>query len=111
MSKCVGWGASCESKSTLEALHLPWRSELVAVEGTTREVLKGSGHGEPGYKLTCEVFGAYIPEECTGSPVLTTTNGASGVTATFLASEKVKCEAVSKAIYTGTLEDTQTIEA
>ena len=106
-STCVGV-KTCENGSTVEALNLPWHTELVTVEGVTREVLTGTGHGEPGYKLACKYEGIILYEsKCTASALnMTTTNGASGVTAKFLGTEKLSCGGAS----IGTLEGTQTIE-
>lgn len=82
---------------------MPWSSELLTVAGAVRDQLVGSGNGQAGFELACGSNG--VSDLCT-NPVLTTTNTTSGVTATFLASEKVTCE-----VGTGTFEGTQTIEA
>jgi hypothetical protein len=101
----------CESghEVTVEALHLPWHTELVATEGSLREVLTSGGKGAPGFKLKCRALGVQLQDECTGTLSASTTNNASGVTAAFSASEKFSC--TSGGAGSGTLEGSQTIEA
>jgi hypothetical protein len=112
MSKCVAV-APCEASSStsLEALDLPWHTELVAIEGATRYVLAGSGHGEPEVRMKCKWLGFLLTDECRASALnMTTTNGTSGVTATFITSEKLTCNGRTSPNH-GTLEGTQTITA
>jgi hypothetical protein len=112
MSKCVAV-APCEASSStsLEALDLPWHTELVAIEGATHYVLAGSGHGEPEVRMKCKWLGSLLTDECRASALnMTTTNGTSGVTATFITSEKLTCNGRTSPNH-GTLEGTQTITA
>jgi hypothetical protein len=94
ITKCStgGWleGRTCESGSeTVEATNLPWRAELVTIEGATREVLTGEGKGTPAFKWKCKVSGHSEEIKCEGAVSVTVTNGPSGVTAAFIASEKL----------------------
>ncbi len=108
-SKCVSLKICESSGITMEAVHLPWHAEVITIEGATRYVLTSGGHGEPGYKMGCKVLGLVVTSECTASTLSTsTTNGSSGLTATFLASEKLACNGKARV---GTLEGTQTITA
>ncbi|HEY3828022.1 MAG TPA: hypothetical protein VGL57_02385 [Solirubrobacteraceae bacterium] len=116
-SNCTGTflGNACTSPVFVEAVHLPWRTELVTVGGVTRDVMVNSGSGAPGYKMECyeKKFEVHATDTCTGSPSLSTANGASGVTATFT-SEKLNCVSQGsgeKGNLTGILEGVQTIEA
>lgn len=102
---------SCKSgKIEVKALNLPWRVELVEVEGTTRIALTGSGKGAAGFKMECEskFGGAKASFECTGAPVGSTTNVTAGITETLLASEKLAC---GSELNKGKLEGSQTITA
>ncbi len=108
-SKCVSLKICESSGITVEAVHLPWHAEVITIEGATHYVLTSGGHGEPGYKMGCKVLGVAVTSECTASTLSTsTTNGSSGLTATFLASEKLTCNGAARV---GTLEGTQTITA
>jgi hypothetical protein len=105
-SKCAAVSGSCEASRsvTAEAVHLPWRSELVTVEGTTRMKLVSSGKGTPGFKYECKVLGVPFKDECTGPISATTTNVAGGVTATLSSSEKLSCDG---GVAQGSLEGVQ----
>ncbi len=41
---------------TVEAVHLPWKTELTEIGGEPRDTLKSGGTGLPGYKSTCTVI-------------------------------------------------------
>ncbi|HEY3830405.1 MAG TPA: hypothetical protein VGL57_14525 [Solirubrobacteraceae bacterium] len=108
MSKCVGL-KTCESGSTLTALGLPWRTELAVVEGVTRDVVKNALEHPVGYSISCNTALGKLTEECTATELDTTTaNGAGGVTATFLASQKLKC---GTRVGAGVLEGAQAVGA
>ena len=82
-SKCVAArGKHCESEEAIEALNLPWHTELVFSEGKTIEAIASGGKGTPGLKLKCKASGEKFADEC---PVARPTmkNGESGVGATF----------------------------
>jgi hypothetical protein len=110
MSNCAPVsGAKCEAggSSTLEALHLSWRSELFTSEGVVRDVFVGTGKGIPGFKLKCKVSGVNITEECLVVPATTMTNVGNGVTAKFSNKEKFTC--VGGHASAGELEGSQEI--
>ena len=108
-SHCTSKG-SCESQ-TVEAVDLPWHSELSISEGggTTQDVITGAGKGEPGYKSTCVVFGIKVIETCK-APTLSigVENVTSGVRGTF-DGKKLNCSRGGEG--EGSLEGTQFIEA
>jgi hypothetical protein len=87
----------CEDKPAhpagIEAVHLPWRTELVAVGKTVHERIVSGGSGAPELKLTCwlEFFGTYGEEKCVGTLGASVTNIESGVTTAFEAGEKLLC--------------------
>jgi hypothetical protein len=111
-SKCAA-GTGCE-KSTVEreptivALHLPWNTELVTVEGQPREVAVNGGSGTPGFEVICWELGTRTHDPCLGTINLTTKNVTGGVSGTFGAGEKLKCE---QGTNSGSLEGTQSIKA
>jgi hypothetical protein len=54
----------CGGTPTAEPVDLPWKT-LVYLEGsTTRDILSGTTHGEPGYIVHCTVAGLKIADEC-----------------------------------------------
>jgi hypothetical protein len=57
-SKCqkVTGPPSCEAGVAIEALHLPWTTELAFEEGAVREHYQNSGKGTPELVLKCEEF-------------------------------------------------------
>jgi hypothetical protein len=86
-SKCVKTsGGRCESAEAIEALNLPWHTELVFSEGKTREVITSGGKGTPGFKLKCKAAGETIADECpVASPTMKNTeNGVSETFGSFL---------------------------
>jgi hypothetical protein len=54
-SGCKVVKGTCGSP-TVEAIHLPWKTELTEIGGEVRDVLKSGGTGLPGYKSTCTVI-------------------------------------------------------
>ncbi|HEY3830592.1 MAG TPA: hypothetical protein VGL57_15485 [Solirubrobacteraceae bacterium] len=100
---------ACETPPVVEALNLPWHTELVTVAGVIRDVMVNSGKGVPGYQTNCKFLGIHVTDQCTGVVDFATTNAASGVTATFNASEKLNC--TKSGAGKGVLEGAQTIEA
>ena len=102
---------SCEAGKAAElvAVHLPWHSETLALEGTVRDVITSSGKGTPGLEIVCTVAGIFkVVDECTGTLKTGMTNVAGGVDATF-DGEKLKCS--SGGAGKGALEGTELIEA
>ncbi len=81
MSECTSMHCA---GATLEAVGLPWHTELATVEGAVRNVITVGG----GYKLKCT--GSGIVDECPKVPNQIMTNAESGVTATF-PKEKFTC--------------------
>jgi hypothetical protein len=77
--------------TTMEAVHLPWRTELVTVEKTTRERIVSGGSGTPGFKWSCHQLGVALKQECVGTLGARVTNTESGVTTAFEPSEKLVC--------------------
>lgn len=86
-------GTVCEKGHpvTLVPLHLPWRSEVIVGNESTRDVIVESGKGAPGYAIKCTVAGIFeIVDECTGTLQTAMTNVTGGVDASF-DGEKLKC--------------------
>ena len=100
------FSSHCESEAAIEALHLPWHTELAVVEGAIRNVITNGGKGTPLYKLKCKASGTNITDECP-VPNMAMTNTKSGVTATF---EKEKFSCVAGPSGDGQLEGSQAIE-
>lgn len=108
-SNCTGTvlKETCQSPVSIQAVNLPWHSELVTVGGVTHDIMTSGGSGTPGYKMRCtEKIGGKVLDECTGTPTLTTTDGEKGVSAAFT-SEKLNC--TKGGTGAGTLEGTQTL--
>ncbi len=77
-------GSQCESAIELEALHLPWKTQLVTVNGLPRDEIKNGGSGEPRWMVKCNGIHGKIEEECTGAATTTgMLNVAAGVKAVF----------------------------
>jgi hypothetical protein len=111
-SGCVGKFAEsgvCEKNkyTTLEAVNLPWHTELFTEAGVVHDVLENGGKGAPAYKMTCVVLGIHEEDQCTGGLNLALTNVAGGVSAAFNATEKLNCTRGGSG--SGTVEGTQTI--
>ncbi|HEY3828915.1 MAG TPA: hypothetical protein VGL57_06940 [Solirubrobacteraceae bacterium] len=55
--------SACEKEAEIEALHLPWRTELVTINGELRnKIVKGGG--QPEWKITCFLFRIKTPNWC-----------------------------------------------
>ncbi len=99
---------TAEGKITLEAVNLPWRTELVNVEGLPREVISSGGSGVPGFKWNCRVLAVKVADECTATTLgAALANVTEGVTAKFNEDEKLNCKEGGSA--EGSLEGGQTI--
>jgi hypothetical protein len=103
---------ACEKgkHTMIEALNLPWGTELLNEGGVTRDVMVNSGAGATGFKLSCELLGVGVSNNCTGAVKLATTNVTGGVNAVFDASEKLNCVFFQGGESKGTVEGTQTIK-
>ena len=108
LSKCAAV-KGCENTPTVEAVNLPWKVELVAAGSGLEEKLVSSGKGTPGFTMSCEALHVKAVDTCTASLVQSTTNGTGGVSAAFLASEKLNCTLGGTG--SGVLEGSNTIEA
>lgn len=104
----------CEGTPTIEALHLPWRSELAATgtSGVQETIIAGSG-GAPDLKLTCKYTGlGKVSIECLGAFAASMHNELSNVTATLNETERRSCNGESVwAGSPGTLGGSQKITA
>ncbi|HEV3320514.1 MAG TPA: hypothetical protein VG053_12425 [Solirubrobacteraceae bacterium] len=77
------------SSPTVKALHLPWHTELVAVEGAKRDMIESGGSGTPEYEVTCEGGFGY---KCSWNASTATENVSGGVDAILGdLSEERKC--------------------
>jgi hypothetical protein len=89
-TKCTVIKGTCGTP-TVEALHTPWTTELVA---GIRDNIKNSGAGLPGWKVTCTILFVKVVDTCeTETSTSMANNEATGnVEATFNAeSPKAKC--------------------
>ncbi|HEY3829464.1 MAG TPA: hypothetical protein VGL57_09735 [Solirubrobacteraceae bacterium] len=102
---------TCEvSKEPMVALSLPWHTELQTIGGAVHDVIVNSSKEAPKLKASCVFLGIRVTYECSGSVAPAMTNGSSGVTATFAASEKLVCtEGAWEG--SGSLEGAQTVTA
>jgi hypothetical protein len=91
LSECATIKGCGATGITAEPVNLPWHTELVSVEGASRDRLVSGGKGTPGIKVECKVLGVKIPDTCSGTLGATTSNTSEGITATFSASEKLTC--------------------
>jgi hypothetical protein len=99
----------CESASRVEALHLPWRTALIASEGTTRELFSEDGKGAPGFKIVCKTTIITAEDTCTGKTSASVKNVTGGVDETFDShSEKLSCSLGKTG--SGTVEGTSLVE-
>jgi hypothetical protein len=81
----------CKSGTTptVEAVHLPWHTKLLELEGKPHDEILGNGAGKPGWKFTCtNVLGGTTEDECIeeeGIPnsLLVENDGQLGVLARF----------------------------
>jgi len=91
-----GKNGACETGEApnAKAVHLPWATLLLTVNGMTRNMIENSGAGEPGWVVECRFGGFFhVQDECTsktGDPLIQ--NLANGdVHATFESSETAAC--------------------
>lgn len=101
--------SGCQSEYGIEALHLPWSTQLLFEGAVAHEFLLGDGAGTPGFVLKCEVNSTKgFTDTCTSVPSLVAENNTEhGVLAEF-GSQKMSCTiggAISGSIY----ESPQTI--
>jgi hypothetical protein len=82
----------CKSGTTVEAQNLPWRTVLVASEGTTREMISDGGKGLPGFKTVCKTIAGTVTDTCTGKTSALSETVTGGVDETFDShAEKLEC--------------------
>jgi hypothetical protein len=59
-------GTNCEKVVTAaKAVNLPWNSELKETENLIHDTIRGTGHGEPGWEVACDVLGKDEANVCT----------------------------------------------
>jgi hypothetical protein len=108
MSGCSGGGGSggCEvNGASIEAINLPWHTELATIEGKINDAFKTTKNG---FKLKCKVAGVgNITDECPVIPKARITNASRDVTATFNR-EKFSCSLGQSG--GGSLEGSETTE-
>lgn len=56
----------CETEAEIEAVNLPWRTELATISGELRDKIVKIG-GEPEWKITCRYFGFKTIDWCKAS--------------------------------------------
>lgn len=101
-------GCGTALKSEIKAL--PWRTELVIVEGSMHDAMSSEGTKHSGFTIQCETAGITITDECTVEkldPSLNNTTG--GVGETFYNENKFNCTLGGKE--DGKLETGQLVEA
>lgn len=108
LSGCVPTAGCAAGTVTMEAVNLSWNTELLAAGKAVDEKLLSSGKGTPGFKWKCRAFGIQVEDTCTATLKASTANGSSGVTATFIAGEKLSCVNGENS---GLVEGSNTIEA
>ena len=92
MSECrPSSGSSCESATAIEAVGLPWHTELAVVEGQVRDVLSAT-KGTLGYTLKCKALGSTISDECLAVPGPSVTNAGTDVTLAFANTRRFDCK-------------------
>ena len=55
---------SCAKITSVEAVHLPWKTELYSEEGQIRERLVSGGSGTPSWQFSCETLGVHQADLC-----------------------------------------------
>jgi hypothetical protein len=112
-SSCVPAGGAhqiCKSRMKLEPVDLPWKTELVKVEGKVRDVIVNGGHGAPGFTVSCSGIIGEVTDTCTGldsAVVFNMANVTGGVSATPRSPEKLNCQEAGES--RGTLSGSQTV--
>lgn len=70
---------TCAPPETVEAVDLPWTTELVSVGSEVRNVIKAGSGGAPGWKITCYQGETQLTEKCPfGGYSLFSKNGLEG---------------------------------
>ncbi len=54
----------CENVEEVTAKNLPWQTELYESNKEVRDNLKGTGNGEPGWRVKCKTLGGVKSDEC-----------------------------------------------
>ena len=95
---------------TVEAVHLPWHSELGYSKGTLYDTITSGGSGEPGFSVTCKTRIGIKSDVCQSAALRSiVTDVAGGVQAKFDNEPgTIKCTENNK--HTGEIEDTRHME-
>ncbi len=104
MSNCTSLKGCEANTASIEAVNLPWHTELVTVEGALNDTFKTT---ENGFRLKCKDAGTSVTDTCPVVPHARITNSERDVTAKFNR-EKFTC--IGGKSGTGELEGSQTIE-
>ncbi|HSZ69974.1 MAG TPA: hypothetical protein VK756_06410 [Solirubrobacteraceae bacterium] len=109
LSKCKFIKAeACEGTPVVEALNLPWKTELSISEGEMLDSISNE-HGTTGFSWACQTILGKFTDVCTGALSTSTENVTAGVDATFT-NKKLSCKG-APASHEGSVEGTQLIEA
>jgi hypothetical protein len=100
-------GSACTSEASMEALDVPWRTELFTSEGAVHDLAAENGKGKPGFKFKCKTVAGIVTDECRMIPTPTITNITGGVTEAFN-DEKFTCSQGRASA--GGLEGSQTVK-
>ena len=104
MSNCTSLTGCEANTASIEAVNLPWHTELVTVEGALNDTFKTT---ENGFRLKCKDAGTSVTDTCPVVPHARITNSERDVTATF-SKEKFTC--IGSKSGAGELQGSQTIE-
>jgi hypothetical protein len=114
LSKCtVVEKGDCESLVSVEAVHLPWATELSYSKGALFDSVKSGGSGQPGYARKCRTALGEKTDTCTSATLQSSaTNATKGVDAAFNDGHKEEIECTEGSPKkNGIVEGTQLIEA
>jgi hypothetical protein len=101
----------CTKINKVEAVGLPWHTELAEVEGSLHDVIVSEGTKAPGVMFECIVTGTTRKDTCTAKTLnATVSNATGGVDATF-DDEKLECSEDKAGNEEGMLISTQLVEA
>jgi hypothetical protein len=67
MAKCEST-SGCENEQKVEALNLPWHTQLASVGGVIRNEFESGGTGSPAFKFSCKTLGFTMTSETTTVP-------------------------------------------
>ena len=107
-SKCTTTKGTCVSP-VMEAVHLPWHSELNISAEKTQDTITEGGKGSPGYQMKCTVLGIKVTDECTATKLSTSMENATASVEALFDGEKLNCTVGGWG--KGSVEGTQLVEA